>query len=119
MCQSEPPDKAFSRAMALASPVAGGSELGGGVEGGVVGGIVFVGMVLGGGGVGIVSVVLVGSVEVGGVEDGELEPPLPQPKTSRTAAHNEKKTQVSVPARMRFVANTCDLPGNSLVGATT
>jgi hypothetical protein len=60
MCQSELPDKAFSRVIALASPVGGGSELGGGVEGGVIGGIVFVGTVLGGGGVGIVSGVLVG-----------------------------------------------------------
>ena len=64
MCQSEFPDKAFSRAIALTSPVVGGSELGGGVGGGVVGGTVFVGTVLGGGGVGIVSVVFVGSVEV-------------------------------------------------------
>ena len=60
MCQSELPDKAFSRAIALASPVGGGSEFGGGVEGGVIGGIVFVGTVLGGGGVGIVSGILVG-----------------------------------------------------------
>ena len=55
MCHSELPDKAFSRAIALAFPVGGGSELGGGVEGGVIGGTVFVGTVLGGGGVGIVS----------------------------------------------------------------
>ena len=60
MCQSELPDKAFSRAIALAFPVVGGSELGGGVAGGVVGDIVLVGAVLGGGGVGIVSGDLVG-----------------------------------------------------------
>ena len=60
MCHSELPDKAFSRAIALAFPVGGGSELGGGVEGGVIGGTVFVGIVLGGSGVGIVSGVLVG-----------------------------------------------------------
>ena len=65
MRHSELPDKAFSRAIALASPVGGGSELGGGVEGGVVGDIELVGAVLGGGGVGIVSGVLVGSFEVG------------------------------------------------------
>jgi hypothetical protein len=46
MCHSELPDKAFSRAIALAFPVGGGSELGGGV--------------VGGGGVGIVSELLVG-----------------------------------------------------------
>ena len=116
MCQSELPDKAFSRAIALAFPVVGVSELGGGVEGGVIGGTVFVGTVLGGGGVGIVSGVLVGGVELGAVEDEELELSPPHPKRSSRNAHKEKKTQVNLPARMRFATNNFESPVVTVFG---
>jgi len=50
------------------------------------------------------------------VEDGELELSPPHPKRSSRNAHKEKKTQVNLPARLRFAANKFGSPVVTVFG---